>query len=157
MGKQWQSLFSWAPKSLHEINAPWKKSYDQPRELIKKQRHYFDDKGPSSQSYDFPSSHVWMWELDHKESWAPKNWCFWTVVLEKTLEIQLVNRKVNLRISFSNSSDTYTSDVLWLLGGEEFPFSNSGSMLLLSLALQLSACSGFWDQSCIALFFRSVF
>ena len=72
---------------------PWKKSYDQPRELIKKQRHYFDDKGPSSQSYDFPSSHVWMWELDHKESWAPKNWCFWTVVLEKTLEIQLVNRK----------------------------------------------------------------
>ena len=53
-----------------------------------KSRHYFADKRPSSQSYSFPSSHVWMWELDHKESWAPalKNWCFWTVVLEKTLE-----------------------------------------------------------------------
>ena len=62
------------------------RSYDQPREHIKKQRHYFTNKGPSSQSYGFSSSHVWMWELDHKESWALKNWCFWTVVLEKTLE-----------------------------------------------------------------------
>ena len=53
---------------------------------IKKQRNYFANKGPSSQSYGFFSSHVWMWELDYKESWAPKNWCFWTVVLEKTLE-----------------------------------------------------------------------
>ena len=51
-----------------------------------KQRHYFANKGPSSQSYGVSSSHVWMWELDHKEGWAPKNWCFWTVVLEKTLE-----------------------------------------------------------------------
>ena len=65
---------------------PWKKSYDQPRQHIKKQGHYFANKGPSSQSYGFSSSHVWMWELDYKESWAPKNWCFWTVVLEKTLE-----------------------------------------------------------------------
>ena len=54
--------------------------------LLLSQRHYFANKGPSSQSYDFPSSHVWMWELDYKESWAPKNWCFWIVVLEKTLE-----------------------------------------------------------------------
>ena len=61
---------------------PWKKSYDQPRKHIKKQRHYFANKGPSSQSYGFSSSHVWMLELDHKESWAPMNWCFWTVVLE---------------------------------------------------------------------------
>ena len=53
---------------------------------IKRQRHYFANKGPSSQSYGFSSSHVWMWELDYKESWVPKNWCFWTVVLEKTLE-----------------------------------------------------------------------
>ena len=53
---------------------------------IKKQRHYFADKGPSSQSYGFSSSHVWMWELDYKENWVPKNWCVWTVVLEKTLE-----------------------------------------------------------------------
>ena len=66
--------------------APCKKSYDKHRQHIKKQRHYFADKGPSSQSYGFSSSHVWMWELDHKESWAPKNWCFWAVVLEKTLE-----------------------------------------------------------------------
>ena len=69
--------------------APWKKSYDQPRQHIKKQRYYFADKGASSQSYDFSSSHVWMWELDYKESWTPKNWCFWTVVLEKTLESPL--------------------------------------------------------------------
>ena len=69
--------------------APWKKSYDQPRQHIKRQRHYFADKGPSSQSYDFSCSHVWMWELDYKESWMPKNWCFWTVVLEKTLESPL--------------------------------------------------------------------
>ena len=69
--------------------APWKESYDQPRQHIKKQRHYFANKGPSSQGYGFSSSHVWMWELDYKESWMPKNWCFWTVVLEKTLESPL--------------------------------------------------------------------
>ena len=56
---------------------------------LKKQRHYFANKGPSSQGYDFSSGHVWMWELDHKEIWAPKNWCFWTMVLEKTLESPL--------------------------------------------------------------------
>ena len=69
--------------------APWKKSYDQPRQYIKKQKHYFAHKGPSSQSYGFFSSHVWVWESDYKESWALKNWCFWTVVLEKTLESPL--------------------------------------------------------------------
>ena len=56
---------------------------------ILKSRHYFANKGPSSQSYSFSKSHVWMWELDHEESWVPKNWCFWTVVLEKTLESPL--------------------------------------------------------------------
>ena len=69
--------------------APRKKSYDQPRQHIKKQRHYFVNKGPSSQGYGFSNSHVWMSELDYKESWAPNNWCFWTVVLEKTLESPL--------------------------------------------------------------------
>ena len=64
----------------------WKKSYDQPRQRIKNQRHYFAHKGPSSQSYGFSRSHLWMWELDYKESWALKNWCFWTVVLKKTFE-----------------------------------------------------------------------
>ena len=56
---------------------------------IQKQRHYFANKGPSSQGYGFSSSHVWMWELDCEESWVQKNWCFWTVVLEKTLESPL--------------------------------------------------------------------
>ena len=64
----------------------WKESYDQPRQFIKKQRHYFANKDLSSQGYGFSSSHGWMWELDYKESWAPKNWCFWTMVLENTLE-----------------------------------------------------------------------
>ena len=71
-----------------KVIAPWKKSYDKPRQHIKKHRHYFANKGPSNQSYVF-SGHVWMWALDYKESWAPKNWCFWTVVLEKTLESPL--------------------------------------------------------------------
>ena len=73
---------------------PWKESYDQPRQHIKKQRHYFADKGLSSQSYGFSSRHVCIWELDYKESWAPKNWCFWTVVLEKSLEIPLDSKDI---------------------------------------------------------------
>ena len=68
---------------------PWKESYDQPRQHIKKQRHYFANKGPSCPGYGFSNSHVWTWELDYKESWVLKNWCFWTVVLEKTLESPL--------------------------------------------------------------------
>ena len=78
--------------------APWKKSYDQTRQHIEKQRHYFANKGPSNQSYGFSRSHIWMWELDYKESWAPKNWCFWTVVLEKTLESPLTARRSNQSI-----------------------------------------------------------
>ena len=104
MGKQWklwQILFSWGSKITensdcsHEIKilAPWKKSYDQPRQCIKTQKHHFDEKGPSSQSYGFCNSHVWMWELDHKESWVPKNWCFLTVVL-KTLESPLDSKEI---------------------------------------------------------------
>ena len=68
-------LQPWNKKPL----IPWKKSYDQPRHHVKKQRYYFANKGPSSQGCGFSSSHVWMWELDYKERWAPKNWCFWTV------------------------------------------------------------------------------
>ena len=74
---------------------PWKESYDQPRQHIEKQRHSFVNKGPSSQGYGFSSSLVWMWELDYKESWAPKNWCFWTVVLEKTLESPLNCKEIH--------------------------------------------------------------
>ena len=76
------------------------KTYDQPRQHITKQRHYFANKGPSSQSYGFSSSHVWMWELDYKENWEPENWCFWTVLLEKTLESPLdckENQPVHLK------------------------------------------------------------
>ena len=83
-------LQPWNKKTL----TPWEKSYDQPRQHIKKQRHYFANKGPSSQDYGFSSSHVWMWELDCEEGWAPKNWCFWTVVLEKTLESPLDCKEV---------------------------------------------------------------
>ena len=91
---------------------PWEISYDQPRQHIKKQRYYFANKSPSSQSYGFSSSHVWVWELDHKEGWAPKNWYFWTVVLEKTVEspldrkqIKLVNPKENQSWLFTGGTD----------------------------------------------------
>ena len=101
--------------------APWKKSYNQPRQHIKKQRHYFAHKGSSSQSYDFSSSHVWMWELNYKEIWAPKNWCFWTVVWEKTLqspldckEIQPVHPKGNQSwIFIGRTDDEAETPVLW--------------------------------------------
>ena len=97
------------------------KSYDQPRQHIKKQRHYFANKGPSSQSYGFLSSHVCMWELDYKESWMPQNWCFWTVVLEKTLESPLdskeihpVNPKGNESWVFTGRSDAKAeTPILW--------------------------------------------
>ena len=85
---------------------------DKPKQHIKKQRHDFVNKGPSRESYGFSSSHVWMWELDHKEGWAPKNWCFWTVVLE-TLEspsdykeIKPVNPKENQSWIFIGRTDS---------------------------------------------------
>ena len=131
MGKQWkqcQTSFSWAPKSLQMVIAamklkdtitPWKESYDQPRQHIKKQRHYFANNGLFSQGYGFFSSHVWMWELDHKESWALKNWCFWTVVLEKTLqspldckEMKAVNPKGNQSWIFIRRTDA-EAPILW--------------------------------------------
>ena len=100
---------------------PLKKSYAKTRQRIKKQRDFFTDKGPSSQSYGFSSSHVWMWELDYKESWVLKNWCFWTVGMEKTLEspldskeIQLVHPKGNQSWIFIGRTDAEAeSPVLW--------------------------------------------
>ena len=74
--------------------APWKESYDKPRQCFKKQRLHFADKGLSSQSYGFSSNYVWMWALDHNEGWAPKNWCLWIVVLKKTLESPLDCREI---------------------------------------------------------------
>ena len=73
--------------------APWKKSYDQPRQHIKKQRHHFTDKGSSIQSYSFSNIHIWIWELDHKEGWVLKSLCFWTT-LEKTLESPLDSKEI---------------------------------------------------------------
>ena len=100
---------------------PWEKSYDKPRQYIKKQRHYFANKSPSSQSYGFSSSHVWMWELDCENSWAPKNWCFWTDVLETILEspldckeIQPVNPKGKQPWLFIGRTDAEAeAPILW--------------------------------------------
>ena len=111
----WLQPWNW--KTL----VPWKKSYDQPRQHIKKQRHYFASKGPSSQSYGFSSSHVWMWELDYKESWVAKNWCFCIVVLEKTLEspldfkeIEPVNPRGNQSWIFIGRTDAEAeASILW--------------------------------------------
>ena len=97
---------------------PWKESYNQPRQHIKKQRHYFANKDPCRQGYHFSSGHVWMWEL---ESWALKNWCFWTVVLEKTLdcpldckEIQPVHPKGDQSWVFIGRTDAEAeTPVLW--------------------------------------------
>ena len=88
------SCLAWGDPALESISF----MVDQPRQHIKKQRHNFANKGPSSESYGFSSSHVWMWELDHKESWAPKNWCFWTVMLTKTLEVPWTARRSNQSI-----------------------------------------------------------
>ena len=101
--------------------APWKKSYDQPRQHIQKQRHYFANKGLSSQGYGSSSSHLWLWELDYKVSWEQKTWCFWTVVLEKTLEspldckeIQLVHPKGNQSWIFIGRTDAEAeTPILW--------------------------------------------
>ena len=110
-------LQPWNEKTL----APWKKSYDQPRQHIKKQRCYFANKGPSSQGYGFSSGHVWMWELDCEESWALKSWCFWTMVLKKThespldlKEIQSVHPKGNQSwISIGRTDAEAETPILW--------------------------------------------
>ena len=100
---------------------PWEKSYDQPRQHIKKPRYYFVNKCPSS-------SHVWLWELNHKESWAPKNWCFWIMVFEKTLEspldckeIQPVHSKGTQSWIFFGGTDAEAeTPILWPPGGKNW-------------------------------------
>ena len=119
--KQWETLFFGAPKSLQMLTAAMKlngacsleESYNQPRQHIKKQRHDFTNKGPSSQRYSFSSSHVWMWELDHKESWVPKNWCFWTVVLNKFLESPLDWKEIK-SVNPKGNSPEYSLEGLML-------------------------------------------
>ena len=100
--------------------APWKKSYDKPRQHIKKQRYHLADKGPYSQRCGFSSGHICMWKLDHKEGWEPKNWYLWTVVLAKTLEspldtkIKLVNPKGNQSWIFIGRTDAEAEvPILW--------------------------------------------
>ena len=120
-----ESLLLFLMATAMKLNtlAPWKESYDQPRQHTKKQRHYFADKGSSSKGYVFSSSRVWMWELDDKESWAQKNWCFWTVVLEKTLEspldckeIQPVHTKGDQSWVFIGRTDAEAeTPILWPL------------------------------------------
>ena len=117
----------------HEIKmlAPWNKSYNKPSEHIKKQRYHFAKKVSSSQRYGFSSSHVWVWKLDYKESWVLKNWWFWTVVLEKTLEspldckeIQSVHPKGNHSWIFIRRTDVEAETLIlwppdtkkWLIG-----------------------------------------
>ena len=125
----WQTLSSWAPKSLQMVTAATElkdacsleESYDKARQPIKKQRHYSARKGLSSQSYGFSSSHVWMWELDHEEGLMLKNWCFWALVLEKTLanplnckEIKPVNPKGNQSWIFTGRTDAKAeAPILW--------------------------------------------
>ena len=142
--KQWQTSLSWVPKYwrwwLQQWNekmfAPWKKSYDQPRQHIKKKKCYFANKGPSSQSYGFSSSQVWMSELDHKESWALKNWCFQTVVLEKTLErpldckeIKPVNPKGNQPWIFIGRTDAEAEAPVFVPPDAKSDFSEKTLML----------------------------
>ena len=112
--KQWQTVFLGGSK----ITADGDCSHEIKRCLllgrkvmtnlgsILKSRHFFANKGPSSQRYGFSGSHIWMWELDYKESWAPKNWCFWTLVLEKTLESPLDCKKIKSVCPKGNQSWT---------------------------------------------------
>ena len=102
----------WLQPWKKKTHAAWKKSSHQPRQHIKKQRYYFANKGPTSQGYGFSSSPVWILEWDYKESWALNNWCFWSVLLEKTLEspldckqIQPVNPKGNQSWIFIGRTD----------------------------------------------------
>ena len=104
VGHDWATELNWT--------AAWKKRYDKSKQHIEKQTHSFANRGPSSQSYGFSSSHVRMWELDQKESWASKNWCFWTIVLEKTIvspldykEIEPVRPKGNQSWIFTGRTD----------------------------------------------------
>ena len=140
MGKQCKQceIIFWGTKITadgdwnHEIKRHLlleKKCYDQSRKHIKKQRYYFANKGPFSQSYGFSNSHAWMWESDYRESWALKNWCFWTVVLEKTLkspldskEIQPVHPKGNQSWMFIGRTDVEAEPpILWPPDAKNWP------------------------------------
>ena len=141
------------------------------RQHIKKQRHHFADKSPCSRSYGFSSSHVWMWDLDHKESWELKNWCFWIVVLEKTLEgplvckeIKPVNDKGNkpwiLLVGLEKEMATHSSILAWRIPGTEEP---SGLLSMGSHRVRhnwsdiaaAAACRS-WSSSTVANWFENL-
>ena len=132
-----ERLLFWAAKSLQMVTAAMKlkdicfleESYDQHRQQTEKQRHYFANKGPYSQRHGFSSSHVGMWELDYKENWVPKNWCFWIVVLEKTLKslpdrkkIQPVHPTGNQSWVFTGRTDAEAeTPILWPSAVKNWP------------------------------------
>ena len=105
----------------HEIKTlvPWKKSYDKPRQCIKKQRHYFTNKGPYSQSYGFSSSHVRMWELDHKEGWTLKNWCFWTARRSNQSILKEINLEYSLKELMLKLTFQYFGHLMWRVNSLE--------------------------------------
>ena len=96
-----------------KILASWKKSYDKPRWHIKKQRHHFGDTGPSSQSYAFSCSHEWIWELDHKEGQAPKNWCFQRVSWKRLFRLYWTLRRSNLSVLKVNNPEYSLEGLRW--------------------------------------------
>ena len=123
----------------HFLTKSWKKTFDKPRQHIEKQRQYFIDKGPSSQGHGFSSSHIWMRELDYKESWTLKNWCFWSMVLEKTLESSLdckeikpVNPKGNQSWTFIGRTDAEAEAlILWPPNAKSWIFGEKKNTLML--------------------------
>ena len=139
MGKQWKQWQTYFLSSNITADGDWsheikrclllgRKPMTNLESMLKKRDNYFVDKGPSSQGYGFSSSHVRMWELDYKESWVPKNWCFWTVVLEKTLEslldckeIQPVHPKGNQSWIFTARTDAEAeTPILWQPDGKNW-------------------------------------
>ena len=139
--KQWQAVYPWAPESLQMVTVAMKlkdacsleeklwhrRQHIKNRDITYQQRSISHlVKGPSSQSYDFSNSHVCMWELHHKENWAQKNWCFWSIVLVKTLEspldckeIQPVNLKENQSWIFTGRTDAEVP-ILWPADGKNW-------------------------------------
>ena len=118
--KQWYNFLGlqnhcrgWLQPCNSKMLAPCKKRYDKPRQHIKKQRHYFANRGVFSQRYDFSSILVWMWELAHEEGWALMNWHFWTAVLEKTLKNPWTAVRSNQSILKKSTLNIHWKDWCW--------------------------------------------
>ena len=125
--KRWQILLYWVSKSLQTVTAAtkltvalWNERYDKPLQCIKKQRHHFASKGPYSQRYISSISHVWMWELDHKHGWVPKNWCFRIVVLEKTLKSPWTARRSTQSILKESNPEYWLEGLMLKLKYQSF-------------------------------------